>query len=56
MPASQEAVWYITGENRTELEDSPYLNNSRKEVRVLFLTESIDEFITQHLTEYNEKN
>ena len=56
MPAGQEEIYYITGENRAELENSPYLEALKnKGYEVLFLTDSIDEIITQHLTEYEEK-
>jgi len=56
MPATQQEIYYITGENRAELEDSPYLEALKeKGYEVLFLIDSIDEIITQHLTEYEEK-
>jgi len=56
MSASQEEIYFITGENRNELEYSPYLEALKeKGYEVLFLTDSIDEIIVQHLTEFEEK-
>jgi molecular chaperone HtpG len=56
MPVSQDAVYYLTGEARAVLEQSPHLEAFRAEGReVLLLTDPIDEWLTQALTEYKGK-
>lgn len=56
MPADQEEIYFLTGENRTMLEHTPYLEVFRdKDWDVLFLTDPIDEFVIPSLTEYKGK-
>ena len=56
MPADQEEIYYLTGENRAMLEHTPYLEVFRdREWDVLFMTDPIDEFVIPSLTEYKEK-
>ena len=56
MPASQHDIYYITGDNRASLETSPHLEIFRaKGYEVLFLTDPVDEWVVQSLTEYSEK-
>ena len=56
MPPGQEEIFYLTGESRGVLENTPYLEvfNDRG-WDVLFLTEPIDEFVIPYLTEYRGK-
>ncbi|MBP1752694.1 MAG: heat shock protein Hsp90 [Geobacteraceae bacterium] len=54
MPASQKEVYYITGTGRQAIENSPHLEICRKkDFEVLFLTDPIDEWVVQGLTEYD---
>ncbi len=56
MPESQKEIYYIIGENRNLLENSPHLEFVRsKGFDVLFMTDPIDEFITPNMTEYDGK-
>ena len=57
MPADQQEIYYITGDSRAVLEQSPHLEGFKEKGReVLLLTEPIDEFLTQALTEYKGKH
>ncbi|MDD2856457.1 MAG: molecular chaperone HtpG, partial [Desulfuromonadaceae bacterium] len=56
MPEDQKDIYYITGASRETLEQSPHLEAFRaKGYEVLFLTDPVDEWVVQSLTEYNEK-
>jgi molecular chaperone HtpG len=56
MPESQKEIFYITGDRRAALETSPHLEVFRsKGYEVLFLTDAVDEWVVQALTEYQEK-
>ena len=56
MPEKQKEIYYITGENRTALENSPHLELIReKGYDVLFMIDPIDEWVVQSLTKYNDK-
>lgn len=56
MPEGQKEIYYITGSSRETLEQSPHLEMFRaKGYEVLFLTDPVDEWVVQTLTEYNEK-
>lgn len=56
MQATQENIFYITGDSRSTLETSPHLEIFKaKDCEVLFLTDPVDEWVVQALTEYNEK-
>ncbi len=56
MPEAQQEIYYITGDNRAALETSPHLEVFRaKNYEVLFLTDPVDEWVVQALTEYKEK-
>lgn len=56
MKADQKAIYYLVGESRQMLENSPYLEafKARGE-EVLLLTEPIDEYLVQSLTTYKDK-
>ncbi|OAI47851.1 molecular chaperone HtpG [Planctomycetaceae bacterium SCGC AG-212-F19] len=56
MAPDQKEIFYLTGENRELLEQSPYLEAFRsKGWEVLLLTDPMDEFVVQALTEYKKK-
>jgi molecular chaperone HtpG len=56
MPVSQTEIYYLTGENRELLENSPYLESFKAHGQeVLLLTDPIDEFVANSLTEYKGK-
>lgn len=56
MKDGQQNIFYVTGESRTIVENLPHLEALRKkEYEVLYLTEPVDELLTQHLTEYDGK-
>ncbi|NOY82478.1 MAG: molecular chaperone HtpG [Kiritimatiellaeota bacterium] len=56
MPDTQNAIYYITGENRQAVENSPHLEAFRgRDLEVLFLTDPIDEWVVQGLPDYRDK-
>lgn len=56
MPALQQELYYITGDSRTTLENSPHLEIMRKQsYDVLFMTDPIDEFILPSVGEIDGK-
>ena len=56
MPESQKEVYYITGESRESVANSPFLERlTAKGYEVLYLVEAIDEYAVQYLKTYKEK-
>ncbi|HAQ62647.1 TPA: hypothetical protein DCR49_11750 [Candidatus Delongbacteria bacterium] len=56
MPEGQKDIYYITGEKRDILDNSPHIEKFKaKDYEVLFFTDPIDEFVTNNLTEYEKK-
>jgi len=56
MPLKQKAIYYITAETHAAAQTSPHLEIFRKHgIEVLLLSDPIDEWVVNHLTEYNEK-
>jgi len=56
MPEGQEAIYTITGPALKALETSPHLESLRaRGFEVLFLTDAVDEWIQQRLTEFDGK-
>ena len=57
MPSDQKEIYYIIGENRNILENSPHLEMFRsKGYDVLYMTDPIDEFVVQGLFKYADKD
>ena len=57
MPENQKEIYYIIGENRGVLENSPHLEIFQsKGYDVLFMTDPIDEFVVQGMFKYADKD
>jgi molecular chaperone HtpG len=56
MLENQNEIYYIIGENRELLESSSFVEGLRKrDFEVLYMTEPIDEYCMQQLTDYDDK-
>ncbi len=56
MKPDQKEIYYITGENMNTLINSPHLEKLKdKDYEVLLMTDPIDEWVVQSLTEYEKK-
>lgn len=56
MPAGQKEIYFLGGSDRQTIEKNPALEIFRKkEFEVLFLLDPIDEFVLDHLREYDKK-
>jgi molecular chaperone HtpG len=56
MKAEQQEIYYLIGDSRQMLENAPHIETFKASDReVLLLTDPIDEFVVQHLTEYKGK-
>ncbi|MBO6918002.1 MAG: molecular chaperone HtpG [Rhizobiaceae bacterium] len=56
MKEGQDAVYYIVGEDASKIALSPHLEGFKaKGVEVLLLSDSVDEFWLQHITEFEGK-
>lgn len=56
MPADQTAIWYIAGPDEAALRQSPHLEAVRaKGQDVLLMTDAVDEWVLQSLSEYKGK-
>ncbi len=56
MKDGQDSIYYINGPSRTALEYGPYVEMFKKRgVEILYTLEPIDDFVLNHLGEYEEK-
>ncbi len=56
MKADQEEIFYLTGESRSAVENSPHLEAfNDKGVEVLYLVDPVDELVVQHLFDFEGK-
>jgi molecular chaperone HtpG len=56
MPPEQKDIYYLTGDNLTDLADSPLLERLKdKGYEVLLMSDPVDEWVVQSLTEYDGK-
>jgi len=56
MASGQEAIWYLTGDDRGRLAGSPHLEAAAKKGQeVLLLTDPVDEWLVERLTEFEGK-
>jgi molecular chaperone HtpG len=56
MKEGQQTIYYITGENKKNLENSPFLEEAkRRDVEVIFMVDPIDEYVMQQVKDYEDK-
>jgi molecular chaperone HtpG len=56
MKEDQKEIFYLTGESRAQVENSPHLEAFKeKGIEVLYLVDTVDELLTQSLHEYDGK-
>jgi len=56
MGAEQKVIYYISGDSKKKLENSPFLEEAkRRNVEVLFMVDPIDEYVMQQVKDYEDK-
>merc|ERR1740117_1561197 len=56
MKEDQKNIYYISGEDKESLLKSPSVEQLlSKDIEIIFMTDSVDEYTVQHLTEYEGK-
>merc|ERR1719453_1585842 len=56
MKDDQKNIYYISGEDKESLLKSPSVEKLlSKDIEIIFMTESVDEYTVQHLTEFEGK-
>ena len=56
MPAEQTAIYYVAGESEAAVKRLPHMEAIKEQgIEVLYFLDKVDEFLTQHLREYDGK-
>ena len=56
MPADQKAIYYVAGESEAAVKRLPQMEAIKEQgIEVLYFLDKVDEFLTQHLREYDGK-
>ncbi len=56
MKEGQEQIFYMTGESRSAVDNSPHLEAFKdKGIEVLYLVDPVDELVVQHLFDFEDK-
>ena len=56
MKEGQDSIYYIIGESKQSIEYSPFIEKLKaKDYEVIFMIDTIDEYVVQHLTNYENK-
>ena len=56
MKSDQEVVYYITGDNQQQAEQSPLMEPFRKhDLEVIYMTDPVDEWVTESLQDFDGK-
>mmetsp|Transcript_21647 Transcript_21647/g.42014 ORF Transcript_21647/g.42014 Transcript_21647/m.42014 type:complete len:449 (+) Transcript_21647:411-1757(+) len=54
MPESQEHIYYITGENKDAVKDSPFIERlTRKGIEVVYMVDPLDEYVLNAIPEFD---
>jgi len=56
MPETQKSIYYITGESKDSVANSPFVEKAKKKgLEVLYMVDPIDEYCVQQVKEYDGK-
>ena len=56
MKPDQKSIYYITGESKKKLENSPFLEEAkRRGLEVLFMVDPVDEYVMQQVKDFEDK-